>query len=52
MQKIKIVFGSVAIITKPIDEDNLVEHILNGLGPMYDSCIHSIQAHETPFSMD
>lgn len=42
---------NLSLVGKPVDEDNLVTLILNGLGTKCDSTIDSVQARETPITL-
>ncbi|KAM1006729.1 hypothetical protein FF1_003391 [Malus domestica] len=42
----------LALAGKPIDDDDLMELILNGVGPAFESIVTSVQARENPMSLD
>ncbi|KAB2603843.1 hypothetical protein D8674_040045 [Pyrus ussuriensis x Pyrus communis] len=42
----------LALAGKPVDDDDLMELILNGVGPAFESIVTSVQARENPMSLD
>ncbi|KAB2595187.1 hypothetical protein D8674_030637 [Pyrus ussuriensis x Pyrus communis] len=42
----------LALARKPIDDDDLMELILNGVGPAFESNVTSVKARENPMSLD
>ncbi|CAL8085961.1 unnamed protein product [Prunus armeniaca] len=46
------VADSLALAGKPVDDDDLIDLILNGLGPAYESAVNSIQSRDPPMALD
>ena len=42
----------LALAGKPVDDDDLMELILNGVDPAFESIVTSVQARENPMSLD
>ncbi|CAL8080992.1 unnamed protein product [Prunus armeniaca] len=46
------VADSLALAGKPVDDDDLIDLILNGLRPAYESVVNSIQSRDPPMALD
>lgn len=40
----------LALLGKPVDDEDLIDRILEGLGDEYKSIIHAINVHDTSIS--
>lgn len=52
LQIMKGIVDELALINTSIDEDDLVLHILNGLGPEFKEISTAIRARETPITFE
>ena len=52
MDKINQIADNLALVGKPIDDDELFNIILNNVGLAYEITVSSAQAHDTPISYD
>lgn len=43
---------NLALARKPVDDNDLITLILNGMGPTYKATVNSIQAQDTPISLN
>ncbi|PON47560.1 hypothetical protein PanWU01x14_243190, partial [Parasponia andersonii] len=52
MQFIRTCVDELALLSKPIDEEDLTDRILEGLGDEYKSIADAVNARETPLTFD
>lgn len=52
MQFIKNWADELALLGKPVDNEDLIDKILDGLGDEYKGIVDAVNAHETPISFD
>nr|DAD43405.1 TPA_asm: hypothetical protein HUJ06_001635 [Nelumbo nucifera] len=50
MQAIKTRSDELALLGKPLDDEDLIDRVLEGLGDEYKSITDVVNAHETPIS--
>ena len=52
LQSVKARTDELAILGAPLEEDDLTEKILDGLGDEYKELVHVVQARDTPITFD
>jgi hypothetical protein len=52
VDKVNSIADDLALASKLVDEDDLILLILNDVGLFIEATMNSIQAHETPLSLD
>ncbi|KAB2617188.1 hypothetical protein D8674_013057 [Pyrus ussuriensis x Pyrus communis] len=50
LDKMNAIFDNLALAGKPVDDDELVQIILNNLGPAYEMTMNTAQARDTPIT--
>lgn len=47
-----LIADNLALVGKPVDEDDFIDIILNGLGPAYEATINSVNAREKSLNLE
>lgn len=50
VDKMNFIADNLALVGKPVEDDDLIILILNGVGPAFEATINLLQVRETPVS--